>query len=205
MAGFFKDRWNGLKHGLGMMFDGGARILKQGFGWQKVPEESPGLAGWVVESVRAAVDGLFDKNKGLLRLDQGYQLVPWEKESVWNPVRHVRRGVAAVLNTVIAIDTKWMGILSPTVGNFWSRMLQGASTTVLAPIIGDISPYLGPTEATIFNDGSYKAANSGDYNISAANDRNDTKPTPTPEPPKEEPVVMPDVPKVEAEPEKKAA
>lgn len=172
MAGFFEDRWNGMKNGFGMMYEGGARLIKQSFGWQDIPESSKGLIGWIIESGRSAIDGLFDKNKGLLRLDQGYTLNPLEKESTWNILRHVRRGVSAVLNTANTVTTKFIGILSPSIGNFWSRMIQGAGSLILAPVLGDISPYLGPAEPTAHNDGSYQAANSAYYGQKAANDAN---------------------------------
>ncbi len=183
MAGFFEERLRGLENGGGMLYDAFSRGIKQGFGWQEIPEASPGLAGWVVESVRAAIDGLFDKDKGLLRFDQGYKLNPWEAESVWNPFRHVRRAVSAVLNTGITATTKFVGIWSPSAGNFFSRMLQGLSTTILAPVLGDISPYIGPRQPSIYNDGSYKAANSDYYGQSAANSSDYTPaaaPAPTP-------------------------
>lgn len=219
MAGFFEDRWNGMKNGAGTIYDGGARLINQAFGWQEQPEGNPGAVGWLIETGRAAINGLFSKEKGLFRVDQGYNLAPWKKESTWNIMRHVRRATSAVFNTGSIFTTKFIGILSPSIGNFLSRMSQGIFTMVTAPVLGDVSPYLGPSKPTIYNDGSYKAANSSYYGEKAANDADygatkepkqientaAAETAPAPEAPKAEPVATPEPPKTATEPEKNVA
>lgn len=142
MAGFFESRWNPIKSGGYRTVKGCYRFFHQTFGWRTLPEGRPGLIGGVIDIARAGLNGLFSRDRGLLNPIQGWKLAPWKRESMYNPLRHTRKAVAAVLNTGAMATAKILGLPSAEAEAFFYRLLTGVGSLPGAAI-GDYSEYMG--------------------------------------------------------------
>lgn len=149
MAGFLESRKNALKSSVNRLAKGGYRFFHQSLGWKKLAEAKPGIIGDVVDVVRAGVDGLFSKDRGVLNPVQGWNLAPWKQESFYNPFRLARKAIAATLNTVglaaskfVFLPTKAIGSTSANGEAFLYRLFTGIGT-LPGVIIGDYSYDMG--------------------------------------------------------------
>jgi len=78
-----------------------------------------------------------EPQRGILNPKNGYNLKPWEKESIWNPMRHVRKAVAGATNIVGESLDAVIGIISEDTANSVHRTLNGIVQGITGPIIGE--------------------------------------------------------------------
>jgi len=137
--GFFSSRYDGLVNGVNTTADSLHTILATTVGTTNSEETSPGLIGGVRDIILTTVDAILSRDKGLLNPSEGYNKWPWEKNSIWNPFRHLRKAAAGITSIVATTASRAIGVISSDIGGPTGRTIAGITQSALSLPIGDFT------------------------------------------------------------------